>query len=530
MKAEQEFKKEIVNFFLKKGILLSKDFYNIVKDNFDRERFLDCVFDRLKENQLLILDTDLLTLINENMTNEIDINCIELERFKALKEKGKIEKERKILFQQFEKEKNIKKEEGRVNILFSYEDKFEKKGAQDFISIFNRRYETIKKMLLNRQELQHATSISRIFSGGGRESCAFIGCVFDKAVTANNNYILSLEDQSGEIKAIVSKNKPAAYELAKEITLDEVVGITGTLGNNAVFVNNILIPDIPLHKELKKSPDKAYAVFLSDLHIGSNKFLPEEFNKFLDWINGRTGTEAQKEIASKVKYIFIIGDLVDGVGVYPEQEAELEIKDIYEQYDECARLLKKIPPHIKIIICAGNHDALRISEPQPKLDRDYAKTLWEMKNVILVSNPALVNIHSSENFSGFDILMYHGYSFDYYISSIDTIREKGGYDRPDLIMKYLLQRRHLAPTHTSTLYVPDPERDPLVIEKIPDFFATGHIHKSAVANYHNITMICGSCWQSRTTFQERVGHHPEPARVPVVDLQTRNVKILRFDK
>jgi DNA polymerase II small subunit len=95
-------------------------------------------------------------------------------------------------------------------------------------------------------------------------------------------------------------------------------------------------------------------------------------------------------------------------------------------------------------------------------------------------------------------------------------------------MKFLLKRRHLSPTHGGCPYIPDSEEDPLVIKKIPDFFATGHIHKTSVANYRNITLISGSCWQSKTAFQEKVGHHPEPSRVPLINLQTREVKILKF--
>jgi DNA polymerase II small subunit len=64
--------------------------------------------------------------------------------------------------------------------------------------------------------------------------------------------------------------------------------------------------------------------------------------------------------------------------------------------------------------------------------------------------------------------------------------------------------------------------------EIPDFFITGHIHKSIAANYKNITLISGSCWQSKTAFQEKVGHNPEPGRVPIVNLKTRDIKILKF--
>ena len=142
----------------------------------------------------------------------------------------------------------------------------------------------------------------------------------------------------------------------------------------------------------------------------------------------------------------------------------------------------------------------------------------------------MVNIHSSKDFPGFNILLYHGYSFDYFVAHVDSLRNNGGYDRADLIMKFLLQRRHLAPTHTSNLYIPDMKKDPLVIDPIPDFFVSGHIHKSVTSNHRNVTMICSSCWQSKTAFQEKMGHNPEPSRVPIVNLQTRGVKILKFGK
>ena len=95
-------------------------------------------------------------------------------------------------------------------------------------------------------------------------------------------------------------------------------------------------------------------------------------------------------------------------------------------------------------------------------------------------------------------------------------------------MKFLLQRRHLAPAHTSTLYIPDPEKDPLVLEKVPDFFIAGHIHKSNFATYRGVSMISGSCFQGKTPFQEKMGHEPDPGRVPIINLQTRAVKIMRF--
>jgi DNA polymerase II small subunit len=148
----------------------------------------------------------------------------------------------------------------------------------------------------------------------------------------------------------------------------------------------------------------------------------------------------------------------------------------------------------------------------------------------MISNPSTVNLLKSKDFSGFNFLLYHGASLLYYGDHVESIRMKGGMDRADLIMQFLLQRRHLAPSHTSALYTPNPEKDPLIIDTVPDFFLTGHLHKTNVSTYKNVTLISGSCWQAKTSFMEKMGIHPEPSRVPIINLGTREVKIMRFGK
>jgi len=316
-----------------------------------------------------------------------------------------------------------------VKIVWDYEDYVSKRTLQDFVGYFNVRYQRLSKMLMQRQELTGATSIGRVNSAQEKQKAAIIGIVMDIQVTKNENIILTLEDPTGIIKAIISKSKQDLYKQAQDIVFDEVIGLIGThSGRDArggvIFTNQIIHPDIP-HKELKKSPDEAYAVFLACVHVGSARFLRGAFEKFLKWIRGEYGTESQKAMARKVGYVFLLGDNVDGIGIYPGQEKELEITDIYEQYAECARLLSQIPQHIKLIILPGNHDALRLSEPQPKLFKDYAKPLWDLPNVTMTGNPVVVNIHSKDGFPGFDVLAYHGYSFDDYSEMVPSIKNSG---------------------------------------------------------------------------------------------------------
>lgn len=414
-----------------------------------------------------------------------------------------------------------------VKVIFSYKEDPQKKSISDFVNYFNKRFEALKAMLMNRPELINLLSINKVLNKREKDNTSIIGIITEKSITKAKNIMLKIEDTTGQINVIVNKTKQDVYELAKNLVEDEVVGISGFNDDKVIFCNKILQPDVT-YKELKKAPSDDHAIFLSDIHVGSVDFLEDKFLKFISWLRQEVGSDSQKELVKKIKYIFIAGDLVDGVGIYPNQDEELEIKDIYQQYNKLTEYIKLIPENISIIICPGNHDAVRLAEPQPVIDCEFIQPLLELPNVVFVSNPGIVNIAAEEGFSGFDVLLYHGYCFDYYISNVDHIRNNGGYDRADLVMKFLLQRRHLAPTHTSTLYIPDSRSDPLVISTLPDFFATGHIHKTSIANYRNITLISGSCWQSTTAFQEKVGHKPEPSRVPIVNLQTREAKILRF--
>jgi len=417
---------------------------------------------------------------------------------------------------------------GSVEIISCYDKEPHKREVQHFVGYFNARYNALKAMLMRRQEMQGLTSISRVISRKEKDNVSIIGLVLEKNETPNGHIMLTLEDPTGKVKVLINKNRNDLLALGRDIVLDETIGIVGVNGDNIVFANSLLFPDIPMTKELRKSPEEEYAVFIGDFHFGNNEFLKDDFLKFVSWLKGDTGTESQRDIASKVKYIFLVGDLVEGVGIYPGQEKDLEIDDIYQQYEALTEYIAMIPTHMKIIICPGNHDAMRIAEPQPVLYKDFAESIWKLPNVVLVSNPAMVNVGKKEGFPGFDVLLYHGFSFPFYADVVKGIREKGGQDRSDLIMKFLLQRRHLAPMHTSTLYLPDAEKDYLVIDKVPDFFITGHIHRAAIANYRNITMINCSTWIPTSDYQIKLGIKAQPSKVPVVNLRTREARIMNF--
>jgi DNA polymerase II small subunit len=218
--------------------------------------------------------------------------------------------------------------------------------------------------------------------------------------------------------------------------------------------------------------------------------------------NGK-GNEKSVELAEKVKYLVLAGDVVDGVGIYPDQEKELTILDIYGQYEEAAAQLDGIPKRIKIILAPGNHDAVRQAEPQPALPKEY-RDLFS-NNVIHVGNPALVDIE------GVKVLMYHGRSLDDIMTKIPRLE----YSRPHEAMEELLKRRHLAPMYGGRSPIAPEKDDYLVIDEIPDVLHCGHVHTYGTSFYRGIFVVNSSCWQSQTEFQKKVNLNPMPGIVAV---------------
>ncbi|MFA6023066.1 MAG: hypothetical protein WC781_03185 [Candidatus Pacearchaeota archaeon] len=408
-----------------------------------------------------------------------------------------------------------------INLFKIYQNLPKKIEVNDFVKNFRYRFNTLKAILQERTELENLVSINRIEEN---KACSIIAMIYDKKVTKNDNVLLEIEDLTGRTTALINKARFEVYEKSKEIILDEVIGLKVSGSKEIVFVNDIVFPDVRLIEKKRAKTDE-WAAFISDIHIGSDKFLEKNFIKFIEWINGEIGDDKQREEALKVKYLFITGDTIDGVGVYPAQESQLLIKDVNEQYKALGEFLIKIRDDVKIILCAGQHDAVRVAEPQPIIGEYYGSSLHLLKNLYLVTNPAIVEIGSDTKFK---VLMYHGASMHGVINSIDSLRTSRAQDYPTQIVKHLLKKRHLAPTHSLVTYTPIENEDALLISTIPDIVSTGDLHRPEISEYNGILLIASSCWQSITPFEEKVGNDPDPCKVPIFNLKTREAKILDF--
>jgi DNA polymerase II small subunit len=409
--------------------------------------------------------------------------------------------------------------EGKVKVLLSPKFPQKKVVVRDFVNHFRMRYEFMKGVLLEKG-LEDLTSVRSI--GRERGNYTIIAAVLGKRVTKNKNLIFEVEDMTGTTRVLVNQNKKELFEKAKDLLVDDIVAFSVSGSSEMLFANEVIFPDCGLPEKRKGTIDE-WVAFTSDFHVGSRMFLEENFLKFIKWLNGEEGDEKQREIALKVKYLFVTGDSVDGTGVFPGQERELTLQDMELQYKRLVELLKLIRKDVQIIICPGQHDAVWVGEPQPVIGENWAPGLYEMENVTLVSNPALIEIGE-----GFKILMYHGASMHGIIEEIQDIRLNYGHDSPTRVVKEMLKRRHLAPMHGSVDYIPCEGSDPMAISIVPDILATGDQHRSEVSIYNNILLIASSCWQSITPFEEKVGNNPDPCKVPLFNLKSREIKVVDF--
>ena len=395
--------------------------------------------------------------------------------------------------------------------------------VKDFVTHFKNRYNFLKDLLKTREGLTNLVSINKISHSG---DFSVIGLISSKRITKNKNLLLEVEDLTGRITVLANQSKPEVFEKAKNLVLDDIVGLRCSGNKDILFVNDVFLPDATL-PEKGKLDQEVYALFISDMHVGSKNFLEENFAKFINWLNGEGCTEEQREKLEKIKYMFVVGDTVDGIGIFPGQEDLLKIKNMEEQYRILASYLKKVPKHITIIMCPGQHDAVRVPEPQPPVDKEFAKPLLDIENLVLVSNPSSIEL-SDETGKKINVLMYHGASLHSWINEIEELRVTNAHLNPAKAVKYLLEHRHLSPTHSATTYVPNEEFDPMVIKEVPNIFTTGEVHKTDVDMYNNTLIICNSCWQSTTSYEEKVGNQPDPCKVPMLNLKTYEIKILDF--
>ncbi len=458
-----------VNYALNKGFQIHPDALKIL-ENVNVKELKHIIKEIIKE---------------KTRQNLFFINQDDLEGFLGIKEDVSLENEHRILSDPSSK-------------ITSAE------GVNGFNRLFSNRFSKLKQIVSNRPEAKMLKSINSVIITK-LDNYVYVCGLLSERNSQRGVTKLKIDDLTGSMEIIVFDKD--LQKTANELLIDQFVMLKVKLSKNGgFFTKEIIVPDIPDHFS-NRSDTETCAVFLSDLHVGNKFFMEKEFDSFVSWLSD------PDPIARKVRFVILAGDIVDGVGVYPNQDKELDCLTIEEQLTKLEEVLSKIPKNIKIFIAPGNHDPGRRALPQPAYPEKYNQNLRKHENFFLVGNPAMISLN------GVKVLVFHGQSID------DIVKTTPGlsYDNPTKVMRQLLKSRHLSPIYGSQTPIAPEVEDMMVIDEVPDIFHVGHVHIVGFDMYRGVLLLNSGTWQKQTPFQASIGLTPTPGLAVIVNLKTFKV-------
>lgn len=379
-----------------------------------------------------------------------------------------------------------------------------------YVEYFRDRFRRTEQMFRRRMDSSNAVPIGDALKRPLKTKCSIVGMVTSKR-SSSGKLFLEIEAPDGSITALVSDAE--LMRDAQRVMLDQVVFVDVVKYSDELWIaDRLLFPDIP-ERQPNTSPVDLCCALVSDLHVGSKLFNESLFDRLMKWLRLETGNRAERGLAARVKYLIVAGDLVDGIGIYPEQESELSLTDVDIQYEVASQLLARIPEYVQVIIIPGNHDAVRKCLPQPGIPAHYLQSVSQTRPPLLVGDPSLVALH------GVDFLLSHGKSLDDVLTQLPGI----GFKDTAEGMEHLLRARHLAPIYGMSTPIAPESRDWMVIDSPPDVMAMGHTHVYDFRKYKDTLIINPGTWQQQTAYQRRMNLTPVPGMCPVVDLQRLKV-------
>ncbi|MCX8187979.1 MAG: metallophosphoesterase [Nitrososphaeria archaeon] len=390
------------------------------------------------------------------------------------------------------------------------------KGSIDeFNAYFRSRYEKSRRIFEER--LVGLVDLRSVLKMRDGQEAYTVAMLFEKR-DGERAIFIALDDPTAQATVIVPKNDKKLIEVAESVLPDSIIAVKVYKRGESLIAREILLPDIPTGLQEKWALGDFNVCLISDLHVGSKKFRDDLFEKFLDWIN-RSGDPEVRE----TRILIIAGDLIDGVGVYPNQHNDLEIISLREQLEKLAGLISEMPPHIKVAIVPGNHEPIQRALPQPPLSGEYRSILEKCgRELLFLGNPAWIRVGSRL------LLVYHGQGLDDIIQSVPEISHSNLNERIGEAMEIMLRHRHLCPIYGESTPILPLAEDLLVIDKIPSILHVGHVHVAYAGAYRGIRVINAGTWQEQTSYQRSMGLNPTVGVAAIVNLKDLSVRLKQF--
>ncbi|MCS7106045.1 MAG: hypothetical protein NZ942_01890 [Candidatus Aenigmarchaeota archaeon] len=164
-------------------------------------------------------------------------------------------------------------------------------SVSDYTNFISTKYEEIKKLLTKHLDLVNLISGNKISPKTRKFS--LIAIVKEKD---ESEKCLVVEDFTGE-QTVYFDNLEEDFKLILE---DEILGLVCERKGEKIFVKKVVVPEIPLKKEINTTSEEFFCFFISDFHMDDKNFNKKSYEKFIDWINNSY---------FKKLYVFILGDI-----------------------------------------------------------------------------------------------------------------------------------------------------------------------------------------------------------------------------
>jgi len=288
--------------------------------------------------------------------------------------------------------------------------------TENAIRYFNNRYETMKMFFMDKPSLENLVSINKITDNIKKFS--IIAMVKEKDA---HEKTVAVEDQTGEILvAIDSKD-------FEDIVPDEIVGMVCEKAGSLPKAANVIFPDVPLKRDVNKTDEDVFCLFISDFHFGSENFNKKYYENFLEWL---------KKTNYSNLFIFVLG------GISSEEKT---VKEFFSE----------LPKDSVKIYLRDERDAGFSSDCN-------------------LNNPCMVRI------GGVVILLCSGRVLEFYVKLWDGLSV-------EKVMLNLLKKRHIDPVFSANKKIYD--KDIFVLETLPDIFVASHFHRPGELNYKGTSIL-----------------------------------------
>ncbi|MBI2542911.1 MAG: hypothetical protein HYW24_01875 [Candidatus Aenigmarchaeota archaeon] len=147
-----------------------------------------------------------------------------------------------------------------------------KLSSKDYLQYYIKRYDAIKQILINKPDLSNLVSVNKM--SARMQKFSLIGIV-----TSVDYDTLTIEDTTGTARLSIDNG------LSRTLTEDEVIGVVCEKTGNTHKAVKLIFPDTPVKKDVAKTKNDHLCFFISDIHMDSEKFNLEFYQKFLNWVN-----------------------------------------------------------------------------------------------------------------------------------------------------------------------------------------------------------------------------------------------------